>query len=116
MDITNITYITGWVEPGGGIDSDVKDYITRVDGDGGVVEDTSIACINQAVSELKSDGFWDKASLVLVPSGYGTGILYSILPDSGDGDFTVTRASIATRINEDGLIEEMAIDVPRLQY
>ena len=34
----------------------------------------------------------------------------------GDGDFDVTRATTATRINEQGLIESMANNVPRLDY
>ena len=34
----------------------------------------------------------------------------------GDGDFDVTRATTATRVNEQGLIESMANNVPRLDY
>jgi hypothetical protein len=39
-----------------------------------------------------------------------------VLPTNGDGDFTTTRASVATRVNENGLIEEVASNVPRLDY
>lgn len=35
---------------------------------------------------------------------------------TGDCDFDVSRNSIATRVNKLGLIEEVAIDVPRLDY
>ena len=52
----------------------------------------------------------------MIPSGYKAGKLYSVLPTNGDGDFTVTRNSVATRVNENGLIEEVAANVPRLDY
>ena len=61
-------------------------------------------------------GVYDKASLVQIPSGYKSGTLYSVLPANGDGDFTHTRGSSATRVNKDGLIESVASDVPRLDY
>ena len=54
--------------------------------------------------------------LALIPSGVKAGKLYSVLPTNGDGDFTTTRASVATRVNENGLIEEVAANVPRLDY
>lgn len=49
---------------------------------------------------------YDKSSLVLIPSGTKTGKVFSQKPVSGDGDFTFTRASAATRVNADGLIEK----------
>ena len=58
----------------------------------------------------------DKCSLLLSPSGYKSGVLYSVIPDDGTGDFTFTRSSEATRTNSEGLIETMGVDVPRLQY
>ena len=57
-----------------------------------------------------------KPIFTMIPSGYKSGLLYSPLPVSGDGDFTFTRTTPATRINSDGLIEEMAANVPRLNY
>jgi hypothetical protein len=54
--------------------------------------------------------------LALIPTGYKAGKLYSVLPQSGVGDFTFARASEATRVNEDGLIETMGNNVPRLDY
>ena len=59
---------------------------------------------------------YDKASLVQIPSGTKSGTLYSVLPANGNGDFTHTRASSATRVNKDGLIESVASGVPRLDY
>ena len=55
-------------------------------------------------------------SLAMIPSGYKAGTLYSVLPTDGISDFTVDRNSIATRVNEQGLIEEVAVNVPRLDY
>ena len=47
----------------------------------------------------------DKASLVQIPSGYKATKLYSVVPDSGAGDFTFARSSSGTRVNSEGLIE-----------
>ncbi len=44
--------------------------------------------------------------LALIPSGYKSGKVYSILPNDGTGDFDFTRQSIGTRVRKDGLIEE----------
>jgi len=49
---------------------------------------------------------YDKASLVLIPSGTKAGKVYSQKPISGDGDFDFTRSSYATRVNSQGLIEK----------
>ena len=60
--------------------------------------------------------------LALIPSGYKGQTatapkVYSVLPSDGSGDFTFDRANgLATRINKDGLVEEVANDTPRLDY
>lgn len=59
---------------------------------------------------------YDKASIALIPSGTKASKLYSVLPANGDGDFTHSRGSTATRVNKDGLIESVATNVPRLDY
>jgi hypothetical protein len=48
---------------------------------------------------------FDDASLVITPSGYKEGKLYSIKPTDGSGDLSVTRATTATRVNSAGLVE-----------
>ena len=48
----------------------------------------------------------DQASLLMVPSATKEGKLYSQLPTDGSGDFTFTRATSATRVNEEGYIEK----------
>ena len=50
---------------------------------------------------------FDSASLVVTPNGYKEDKLYSIIPTDGSGDLTVTRATTATRVNSDGLIEQV---------
>jgi hypothetical protein len=59
---------------------------------------------------------YDKASLVHIPSGVKSGTLYNVLPNTADGDFDFSRGSTGTRVNKDGLIETVAIGVPRLNY
>ena len=54
----------------------------------------------------------DKASLIFKPSRYKSGTAYSFRGE----DFTFTRSSVATRINSEGNIEEVASGVPRLNY
>jgi hypothetical protein len=62
-------------------------------------------------------------SLILVPARFKTGKLYTpVATTSGglvlgaSGDFNVTRATTATRVNANGLIESVASGVPRLDY
>lgn len=61
---------------------------------------------------------YQKASLVQIPSGYKAADdkLYSVVPNNGDGDFTVSVDADATRVNKDGLIESVAADQARLNY
>ena len=55
-------------------------------------------------------------SLLIVPARFKSGKLYSQIPTSGAGDFTVTRATAATRVNASGFIESVASGIPRLDY
>ena len=57
-----------------------------------------------------------KPKLALIPSGYKSGKVYSILPNDATGDFDFDRASEGTRVRKDGLIEEVADNVPRLDW
>jgi len=60
-------------------------------------------------------------TICMIPSGYKAGKVYSVLPANGDADLTFTRVGAlpsynATRVNENGLIEEVLSNVPRLDY
>jgi hypothetical protein len=49
------------------------------------------------------------ASLVVTPNSYKEGKLYSVIPSDGSGDMSVVRATSATRVNAEGLIETASI-------
>jgi len=51
--------------------------------------------------------FYEDASLVVIPSGYKTSKIYAEKPTDGSGDLTFTRASGATRVGPNGLIEKV---------
>ena len=61
---------------------------------------------------------YQKASLVQIPSGYKASAakLYSVVPSSGNGDFTISADADATRVNKDGVIESVAANQARLNY
>lgn len=58
----------------------------------------------------------DTQSLLMTSTAYSVDSMNSVLPTNGDGDFTFARTSTATRVNKDGLIEEVATGKPRLDY
>jgi hypothetical protein len=51
--------------------------------------------------------YFDDASLVLIPSGIKNQKIYSVKPLDGSGDLTFSRASSATRVASNGLIEKV---------
>jgi hypothetical protein len=51
--------------------------------------------------------FYSDASLVLIPSGYKNQKVYSAVPTDGSGDLSFSRASSATRVASNGLIEKV---------
>ena len=81
-------------------------YSARVVADGGVTE--AGQCVDAVSSLLQS------ASLLLIPSGYKGGKLYSEIPTNGNGDLTWTRGSDAFRTNASGLIQRVPWNL--LQY
>jgi hypothetical protein len=50
---------------------------------------------------------YEKASLILNPGVYDSGKVYATKPFDGSGDLTFTRASNATRVASNGLIEKV---------
>ena len=55
-------------------------------------------------------------SLITLCDATKAGKLYSIVPDSGAGDFDVARASTATYLGADGLIKTAANNEPRIEF
>ena len=62
----------------------------------------------------------EKASIILTPTAYSDGKMHSAKPivstNPSVGDFDFARASVGTRVNENGLIEEVASGLPRIDY
>jgi len=48
--------------------------------------------------------FYEESSIVITPNAYKAGTLYAINPASGLADMDVTRATAATRVDENGLV------------
>ena len=88
---------------------DAYRYESRVGIDGGRVDN-----ISGLITELPNV---TTESLVMLPSGYKATKLYNQVPTQPDPkDFTVARNSLKTRVNESGIIEEVAIDTPSIDY
>ena len=57
-----------------------------------------------------------KPYFALVPSGYKSSKIYSILPVDGSGDLTFARTSESTRVAENGLIQSTASGLPTMDW
>ena len=51
----------------------------------------------------------EKASILLTPTGYDDGSMNCIKPNTSVGDFDFIRGSAATRVNSQGLVENVQI-------
>jgi hypothetical protein len=80
---------------------------------GGTIENTQ--CAIDTLNDTGVDFFAD-ASLVMIPDGYGTGVVYGQRPLTSDSQLTFTRASTATRVGPDGAIAVVGSNVPRIDY
>ena len=57
-----------------------------------------------------------KPQFALIPSAYRNSKVYSVLPVDGSGDITFSRSSEAARVIENGLIENVLSNIPRLNW
>lgn len=55
-------------------------------------------------------------SLALIPCAFNTGKLYSVLPQDGTGDFTVSRNGNATYFDKDGILRTALPNEPRFDF
>jgi hypothetical protein len=55
--------------------------------------------------------FYSDASLVMIPSGYKDQKVYCAVPTDGSADLTFSRASSATRVQSNGLIEKVRTNI-----
>ena len=60
--------------------------------------------------------FYEESSIVITPNAYKAGTLYAVSPTSGLADMDFTRATAATRVDEDGLVADVLSGVPRIDY
>ena len=58
----------------------------------------------------------EKASILTTPTAYNDGKLLSVKPNTSVGDFDFTRNSSATRVASNGLIEDVASGLSRIDY
>lgn len=77
-------------------------YLTAIAGT--TLENTD--CLYDDLNQMGADTYAD-ASLVLIPSGYSTGVVYGQRPLDSNSQITFTRASNATRVINGGLIEKV---------
>ena len=59
----------------------------------------------------------EKASIVLTPTGYSSGLIHNVKPsESPFGDMTLIQGSTSTRIDSNGLVDNIALNIPRIDY
>ena len=58
----------------------------------------------------------ENPSLYFKPEAYKTDVVYLQLPEGTIGNMTFARTSVATRFDKNGLVEEVATGIPRLDY
>ena len=89
----------------------VNDFVQRINDDGGSLSVTNVSDIENGVVNLIPE------SSLLLPSSAGSdGTLYSIIPDNGNGDFSVVRNGNATYFDKEGKIQVVGSNTPRFEY
>jgi hypothetical protein len=90
----------------------VSAFKTRVLADSGAFEGDGF--LTYIVNYLAT--FWASFTLFTTAIAFKTSKLYSIIPTSAAGDLSFSRSTTATRVNQNGLIETMAANVPRIDW
>jgi len=74
----------------------------RILSEGGFIENLdSLEAYDQTITP--------QPTILMIPSAYRDGLLLSALPSDGSGDFTFSRGSLATRVNPQGLVENVQV-------
>lgn len=83
-----------------------------------VVHNSPLGALEDRSTYMNEDStdIIDEDILILRPEAYSEGVLHSILPKDGSGDFTVDRNSIATYVGKDGLIKTAQPNEPRIDW
>jgi len=87
-------------------------FLQRALNDGGNIVTPNASEIQGSIATMADEA----ALLGLIPTAYNTGVLYSMLPQDGTGDFTVSRNGNATYFNQQGELVTAPADVPRLSF
>lgn len=90
-----------------GIRESLKDMINN----GAEIQGNASCYFNSLVNVVENS-----ASLVLLPNNSQQSNIKAMTPGTGSVDFTFQRNTTATRINKDGLIEQVPANMPRLDY
>lgn len=93
-----------------------RNFRTAVVADGGTVE--SLSYLDAEIRRLKTIGVWSKLSFMNVPIGYKAGTLYYTATDGSIVPVNFSRAggAVATRVNQQGLIETVPANTPRIDW
>jgi hypothetical protein len=89
---------------------ELRAYLQRVAGDGGIVETPGEA--STFVRRLRSAGVLGSTVIAGVAGGYKAGTLYSIIGP----DLDVTRGTVKNRVNRAGVLSEVASGVPATDF
>lgn len=90
-------------------------YQKRVTDDGGTLNDNYST--KNTLKSLDDLNVFDRASLVHVAGGLKVGKAYSIVPQSGDGDFTITRSGVTAMDQKStGYWQPAVANKPRLSW
>jgi hypothetical protein len=89
---------------------ELRAYLQRVAGDGGIVETPGEA--STFIRRLRSAGVLGSTVLAGVAGGVKAGTLYSIIGP----DLDVTRGTVKNRVNRAGVLSEVASGVPATTY
>ena len=68
------------------------------------------------INELSADNLLDSATILTTPTAHSSAVLHSLKDGTSNSDFDVTSDTDATRINENGLLEDIAANQPRINY
>lgn len=89
--------------------SAIQSLKSRVLNDVGLFE--AEYCLYTQLNEINNKNLFDSASLIVTPNGYKESKLYSVIPSDTILDMDVVRATRATRVNSDGLIENVPYNI-----
>jgi hypothetical protein len=94
------------------LNEDYKDYLRRVLTDGGFYSRPNPKDFQNDV-----DTILPLNPILYTPANAGkVSKMYSLIPDTGAGDFTVSRNGTATYFDKDGLLKTAQADEPRFEF